>query len=198
MQDFENGNVYWQINQGKRPNRSLVAYLDEVNRVSGELNCVHLELRFFRADTIRRQGIERIKDLIDLNPRRLFAKHLKFSDIGQAHVKRMMREAVKEDREQYRQKETTKFIDQYRATIGVRVRGLLHRLGYDRSQLVKDVYQRRKLNTIEPPFVIPSQLSWDNDEACTVRGIGSGSIEVIGEFGNEGVIWGVNTNMGEV
>jgi hypothetical protein len=190
MQDYENGNVYWQINHGKRPNRSLLVYHDEVNRVTGELNSVHLELRFFRADTIRRQGIERIKDLIALDPQRLVEKHLKFSDIGQDRVKRMMRQAVKADREQYHQKDTTGFTDQYRATIGVRIKGLLHRLGHDRSQYVKDVFRRRELNAIEPPFVIPNQLTWGTVE------VKNGGIEIVGEMKNEGVIWSVNTPRG--
>ncbi len=160
MQDYENGAVYWQMKRRKRPNRNLVVYKDEVNRVTGELNCVHLELRFFRADTIRRQGVERITDLINLNPSELFSKHLKFTDIGTAHVQRVQRQAVKEDREQYRQKDTTEFTDQYRASISRRVRGFMHRFGYDRSQHVRDNFQNRKISTIEPLFVIPHELSW--------------------------------------
>jgi hypothetical protein len=162
MEDFENGAVYWQmkLRSGRRPSRNLVAYPDVVNRVTGEPNCAHLELRFYRADTIRRQGIRTVKDLITLDPSKLFARHVKFSDAGEQYVVKMMREAVKDDIERYRNREASEFTDRYRAHIPRRVRGRLHRLGQDRAQHVKDASPRTKLKPTEPPFAIPRELTW--------------------------------------
>jgi len=167
MGDFDDG-TYWQMRRrsGRRSTRNLLVYADEVNRVTGEPNCVHLELRFLRAATIRRQGIRRIKDLINLNPSKSFARHVKFSDageLGEMLVIKAMRQAVREDIEKYRGRETSRFTDQYRSAIPRRVRGLWHRLGYDRrAQYVKDIGAQRKINGIEPPFSIPHELSWSN------------------------------------
>jgi hypothetical protein len=133
MHDMENG-TYWIMTSGRRATRNLCICVAGYNRVTGELDCVHLELRFFRSQTIGRQGILSIKDVINLNPNRLFAKHVKFTDIGDMHVIKVMRQAVKDDKGRCRNKETTKFDDQYRASIPRRAKGLLKRLGYDRSQ----------------------------------------------------------------
>jgi hypothetical protein len=160
MEDYDDGS-YWQMNaSGRRPNRNLVIYRDKFNRVTGELNCVHLELRFFRADTIRRQGIRSIKDVVALNPDKLFARHVKFTDAGELYVVKTTREVVRDDREKYRGRETSEFTDRYRSNIPRMVRGLLHRLGRDRSQYVKDVFGHRKINVIEPPFSVPHELTW--------------------------------------
>jgi hypothetical protein len=162
MQNFENGNVnwVWYAESGRRPNRNLSLYTDRPNRFTGELDCVHLELRFLRADIIRKQDIHSIHDLLALNPKDLFDKHLRWSADGQEFEVRAMKQAVLEDRAYYRGKETGPFIDQYRASIPRRVRSAMHRVGSDRSQVFKDAHPRYRLNTVTAPLHIPTTLTW--------------------------------------
>src|SRR4051794_29829553 len=100
--------VYWEKGQ-RRPTRNLVAYFDRPDRFTGEPDCVHLELRFLRAETIRRQGIRTLKDLINIDPNRLFKKHVNWAENGDAYVNKVVRKAMKEDRLQSVGKPTSEF-----------------------------------------------------------------------------------------
>ena len=68
MHDEENG-LYWveQASRSRRSNRDLVLYDDKTSKVTGA-PCAHLELRFFGAGSVRRQGPERVTDLTEINP----------------------------------------------------------------------------------------------------------------------------------
>jgi hypothetical protein len=153
--------VYWK--EGKtRCSKNLVLYADRHNKITGELRCVHLELRFLRADAGRRQGISSVKDLINVDPSALFGKHVKWTDTADKHVAKIVRQAVKEDRDRYIGRQTTSvFTDKYGANTHRRITtGILHRLGYDRAQVVKDEYPHRVVKAITPAFAIPTQLTW--------------------------------------
>jgi hypothetical protein len=81
--------VYWVYR--KRSRRNLVLYDDKAFRLTGELDCIHLELRLIGADVIRRQGFRRVSELFELNPRQLFERHVKWSDAGESYVRKIMR-----------------------------------------------------------------------------------------------------------
>lgn len=125
MRDY-NETIYWvQWPKGKRrPSRNLVLYEDECNRITGELDCTHLELRFLRAAVIRRQGIHRVRDLININPSALLEKHVRWSDDADRHVSEVVRRAVKADCEKYRGRKTSALMDRYRADRHRRVRSI--------------------------------------------------------------------------
>jgi hypothetical protein len=120
---------------------------------------VHLELRFYRSITVRRQGVDSITDLIALNPRKLFEKHVKFSDIAERYVNFRVRRETMRQRRRYQGKEVSPSLDRYHAHIPGRVRGLFHRLGYDRAQNVKYKVNRVS-NESSVDFDIPEQLEW--------------------------------------
>src|SRR5262245_30326026 len=78
---FENGDTtYWEpLKSGKPLRRNLVLYSDRHNRITGELDSVHFELRLYQAQVVRNQGITRPSDLLRINPRLWFNKHVKWS-----------------------------------------------------------------------------------------------------------------------
>jgi hypothetical protein len=87
--------VYWGRHRHSR--RNLVLYTDKHNKMTGELDCVHLELRFLRSDIIRKQGIARPSDLIKLDPKALFAKHLKWTNLADRYVKKITRKIFRSE-----------------------------------------------------------------------------------------------------
>jgi hypothetical protein len=148
--------TYWARN-GRR---LLVVYPADYNRITGELNPIHLELRLRGAAVIRKEGISGIKDLFMLNPQAVFAKHTKWSDLGDRYVRKMIRQETAKDRETYRGRRVSRFMNDYRAHIPTYVRTLLRNTGLDRSQNVRDLgVKRRMIKVVKPPFAIPTILT---------------------------------------
>jgi hypothetical protein len=93
------------------------------------------------------------------NPRAWFAKHVKWSDLGERYVEKMIRQETARDRETYRGKKVSR-CDSYRSHIPTYVRTLLRNNGLDRSQNVRDLgVDRRMIKVVKPPFVIPTILT---------------------------------------
>jgi len=163
MDDQENGTNWSQWNEeAKRTNRNLTLYADRHNRFTDELNCVHFELRFLRPHIIRAQGIHRVKDMLDINPKDLFDRHVKFSDLEvvEDHVLKIVRETVRDERERHlaeHAEDRNAFTDAYRANISNRVAWWLHRFGYDRAQELHGV---KAMKAITSPLTIPITLTW--------------------------------------
>lgn len=94
MEDTENV-IYWS--RARRRYRNFALYADKPNRHTGELNCVHLELRFLKPKAVRSQGVTRVKDLLAVSPRALFERHVKFSsEIPEKHFVRVLRAPCKQ------------------------------------------------------------------------------------------------------
>jgi hypothetical protein len=177
--------VYWvdfKLKARKpRAYRNLILYDDKHNKITGEVDCVHLELRFVRAAMVKRQGVHTVKDLLKINPRTLFHKHVKFTDIAERYVAKRVREETTRQRKNYRGKEVTANTDHYHAHIPGRVRGLLHRLGCDRAQNVR--YQVNRVSSESGVDLdIPERLEWCSEERIP-------RIENIGEFVKGGSNW---------
>ena len=154
MDDYDNGGVGWVQRKGKRRYpRNIVIYADKPNRFTGELNCVHMELRFFNAASLKRNGIRSVSDLMAINPNILFQKHVKWSDAGDNYVINAMRKAVTADR-QRQLPHHHPYTDVYRAHIPEKVKSILHRNGSDRAQNIV-MRKRLKRNDVVAPFDIP-------------------------------------------
>src|SRR5262249_52170997 len=142
--------------------RNLILYSDKVNKITGEVDCVHLELRFHRAVMVRRQGIHSVRDLLHLNPRELFDKHVTFSDIAERYVNLRVRKETSRQRKRYQGLDVSPAADRYHASIPIRVRHLLHKLGHDRAQYLRHIrrprYKVNSSNSVD--FDIPEQLEW--------------------------------------
>lgn len=151
--------LYWNTYEGKRSNRDVVLYDDRPSKITGR-KCVHFELRFYNAGAIRRAGFHDASDLIELNPRELFRRHVKLLDVEPLR-RRLIRRAVRADRIKVRSQRTSRITDGYRARIPDRLRSLLHR-----AQRVKDLYPARVARLQAIPIEVlrvPTILSWAHD-----------------------------------
>jgi hypothetical protein len=179
MLDLENGTywVKWEKGQ-RRYSRNLVLYGDRHNRFTGEVDCVHLELRFLRPNTIRKQGIHFPRDLLKLNPKEVFNKHVAFSNAGMKYAQEIVRRHVKEDIEKQKGRQASIFVDRYREAIHRRIAYVLRRTGQDRAQTVKDRIRTTKKGM---PMLIPPMF----DMPCSLcEGDGLKSLRI---FSKEGV-----------
>jgi hypothetical protein len=147
------GTTYWG-----RGRRRLALYGDKPNRITGELDCVHFELRLIGARIIGRQGIHRPADLIGLNPRKLFDRHVMWSDAGARLVQKAMRRASNEYRERYKGQRLDAFMDDFVAGRPKAARTILREIGLNRSQNLSR--QRVHRHRIEPVLTIPNELHW--------------------------------------
>jgi len=146
--------MYWVYRKCSR--RNLVLYDDRPNRITGELDCLHLELRLIGADIIRRQGFHKPSELLRLNPRQLFDKHVKWSEAGEAYVKTIMRKESDKQRKRYAGQQLSPWMDRFLGSFPKQVNYQLRRLGLNRSQnLGKEVRNR-----VESVLAIPAELEW--------------------------------------
>jgi hypothetical protein len=150
--------VYWVHRKHRRSRRNLVMYDDRANRITGELDCIHLELRLFTAPVIRRQGLQKPSDLIGLNPKQLFDKHVMWSNTADRYVKQQMRQEHNRQRQRYSNEQLSPFMDRYISNLPKRLQYLLERLGLNRSQNVRK--DRPVQGGLEQPFDIPTVLVW--------------------------------------
>ncbi|MGB8121271.1 MAG: hypothetical protein WCF56_21480 [Pseudolabrys sp.] len=68
-------------------------------------------MRFFSTPSVRKQGFERVTDLIEINPRLLFQRHIKLVEFDPEALKQLaIRKAVRGDMAFYRGKETSHFM----------------------------------------------------------------------------------------
>jgi hypothetical protein len=135
----ENKGVYFIQQKGRRSwsGRDIVIYDDRPSKITGELDVNHFELRLQNTETVRRQGFEHAGDLIGLNPKELFDKHVKLVEVDiEAITSSVIRKTLKDERERHRSKGsqgTNPFIDRYRASLAHRLRSQLDRLIENRA-----------------------------------------------------------------
>jgi hypothetical protein len=152
MDEWEEG-TYW-IPIILNPPRNLLVYKGRPNKVTRDTQCVHLELRFLRAASVRRQGVQRVRDLITLSSD-IFTRHIKYTDIADIYGQQYLKERLEEQR-----KRLVTTNSRYHPDIRPAVLGALKRQGMDRAQKVKDLFPRRIVNEISAPFEIPTKLTW--------------------------------------
>ena len=111
-------------------------YDDKPNRITGEVDCVHFELRLIGAEVTRRQGLHKPSDLLALNPQQLFERHVKWTNAGASYVKKLMRQ-------QHDQPEQAQF--------------LVELLNLDRSQNLDHAGTSKRRSAA---IAIPTALAW--------------------------------------
>jgi hypothetical protein len=153
--------LYWDFSEWPL-RRNLILYADRHNKLTGEFPCTHLELRLFTARVVKNSGILRPRDLLTLNPAKLFHRHVGWSNMGARYVKERMRAEALKDRLEHKGKELSPFMDQYRASLPKRVEHMLRVGGWDRAQKLKyvGVMERPVEKLMAVPFPIPHRLSW--------------------------------------
>jgi hypothetical protein len=118
-------------------------------------------VRFFSTPSVRKQGFERVTDLIEINPRLLFQRHIKLVEFDPEALKQL---AIRKATWLFiAAKETSHFIDKYRASIPRRVGSIIERAYQGRVQQFKnadpDYVNRLKPIPIEV-LNLPNRLSW--------------------------------------
>jgi hypothetical protein len=149
--------------RGKRSNRNIGLYDDKHNRHTGELDCKHLELKFLNAGIVRKQGINRVRDLLTVNPKKLFDKHVKWVNVSaiDADLQAVVRRTMKEERLRHQNKRRkhskrmAAFMDTYRNNLLRRLRTLIRRGQHDRAQ--SGPY--RHLKGVGCPVNVPTHLT---------------------------------------
>jgi hypothetical protein len=113
--------VYWA---DKHKGRNIAVYRKG-------FNTIRLELRFFRAATVRRAGLDDLSKLPQINPKELFDHHVKGRHLTKTYKIKAMRKAVKEDKERATKNpmvNASNFTDIYRSRIAMRIQNLLNRI----------------------------------------------------------------------
>jgi hypothetical protein len=194
MHDEENGTYFnWRGHGKAPPPRDLALYSDRINQHTGR-KCVHLELRFFRSYVVKKQGIRYLRDLLTINPQKLFLRHVKFSVLGIENANRVIRREIRKERQKHAQRKNRSdhpVLDQYRNSLPRRIEHILARTGNDRAQNVWDrspaIRRTGRRKDIPPIFDIPTCLTWQEDQRVDHSAYAysdTAFIEIIGEFQN--------------
>jgi hypothetical protein len=162
MLDIEN-TFYWieQRKRKRRSNREVVLYPDRESKITGEVDCVHLELRFLNVSACRTAGLSQIDSLLDLDPSEVIKKHLKFTSFDvEAYQQQRVKKAVEDDRKEHRRanKPANEFLDQYRSSIPRRIMSHLKRTQQDRAQGIRNFHPRISMNSVD--LDLPKHLEW--------------------------------------
>ncbi len=123
---------------------------------------VRMEMRFYRAASVRRAGLNDLAELPTINPQRLFDHHVNAMRFTERYKVKVMREAVAQDRnrtattvERRRSKRTQQFVDRYRASIPRRARYVLEQVD------AQNIGGRRGTEKVSLDFLgIPDCLTW--------------------------------------
>jgi len=139
MLEFES-TLYWtEWHLGHiRPDRNLAEYHDLPSKIDGR-QTVHLELRFQTSDAAKAQNLHRPSQLVRLNPRALFDKHIRILDFQQ-HIADDINSSANPGR----------------------IRGFYERNYQRRVQLFKD-RQPHLIKLLEPRnsrFAVKDHLTW--------------------------------------
>ncbi|WP_404653740.1 hypothetical protein [Bradyrhizobium sp. USDA 336] len=134
------GTLYWtEWHAGEvRPDRNLAEYHDFPSKIDGRPTA-HLELRFQTSDATKAQNLHLPSQLIGLNPRALFDKHIRIIDL-QRHIADDINSSANPDR----------------------TRGFYERNYQRRVQLFKDRQPHliRLLEPLNSRFAIKDHLTW--------------------------------------
>jgi hypothetical protein len=101
VQPWHGDQVQWRLNggsytSGKRARRKFAWYADEEAKVTGEVDCFHLEGRHVGVQSVRRAGVEHPRDLLTFDHGAYWAKRLTLFEVdyerlGRLHVSRGQR-----------------------------------------------------------------------------------------------------------
>jgi hypothetical protein len=158
--------LYWAP---KYSRRNLVVYDDKVHRVSGEKECCHFELKLRRAVTLRAHGIHSVADVLALDPHKLFALNLHWSDVAERYATMVVRRNVAKVERESAGRELDEFEACYHASLPQWLATRLRVEGLHQGQRVKDCFPWR-LNKAKKlvGLPIPTRLTWPQRKARPV------------------------------
>ena len=168
---YDNQTNYWIDQEGRRaPNRNLVLYCRS-SKITGK-RVAHLELRFQRTQAVRSQNIHQVKDLLNLNPKAVLDRCIKWSNAGDKFAQKVIRRAVKEQK--YLNNES------YQKNIVKKVRSILRKTEQNIAQNRKNFDGKRDELVSNPAFfIVQDKLEWEQSST-------KGGAEIIREFKKRG------------
>jgi hypothetical protein len=163
MKDFDGG-TYWVAQAGRKRRSSRDVLIYSRDSKLGRGACARLELGFQRASACERQGFDDVLDLMALNPRELLERNIGWSDAGDRFVASAVKKAVDADRERYAGRETSEFVDRFRAMKARKVQNIAKRAGMDRAQ-VRRAYVPKpdRLQSVLNYVLVSGELHWLED-----------------------------------
>jgi hypothetical protein len=167
---------YWVRHpRRRRPNRNLALYDDRTSKpLTGDTRrVVHLELRFERTATCKRQGWHRVSDLFDADPHELFDRNIRLAvnmpELFESIVNEWARINYAQARDDWitaGRPEENAFATRFcsRAHIPRQIRGLLLAKQWDRAQVLHNTRYGHRLKLIRPDALrIPHRLTFNDD-----------------------------------
>lgn len=135
---------------GRSAPNGIVFYPTKHSRVTGEVDCLHLEWRSKGLASVRRVGINSGRDLIEFNHRQFWQKHLLLYDVDIERLGRLNRNRVKGKRSR---------ANQTAARINRRTGEVIRRSYFTVQELIdrqKQYYRvHRALSPISIGFLLP-------------------------------------------
>ena len=130
----------------RAPNK-IVFYRNQFSRITGELNCLHLEWHLNLLKTVRSAGINSGRDLVEFNHRQFWQKRLLLCDVDRRRLGRLIRNRAAGKR---RRTSEIKQTGRYRINIDGRT-GEAHVRSFDTVQELID--QLKSSNRIQRALV---------------------------------------------
>ena len=142
----DEGTIYWC---DRHKGRNIALY-----RKPG--NVVRLELRFFRAQTVKTHGLSDVTKLPSVDPKVLFEHHVGGRQLSEKWKAGIIRRAVSEDARRHLKNPTSgKHADRYRSEIAKRINDTL-----DRAYYVYELHRQWPRERVDLGFLgIPDQLT---------------------------------------
>jgi len=158
-----------QEGRDRHTNRNAVVYSDKPERFYGLLDISHFELKFCRALALDNEGIETLIDVLAINPKEMFEKHIRLVafDADKAR-QQFLRKQIAQCRKLFKHKSnrsarTRKLLDMYEASLPKRLAQLFSRSQRDRVQACSQFYPERvqRMRTLANDTLIkPTSLAW--------------------------------------
>jgi hypothetical protein len=158
----------------RRPNRNLVLYNDRPSKLTGETPIVHLELRFERTATCKRQGWHKVSDLFDTDPHEIFGRNIRLAtnvqDLLENIVARNAGKIWQDARDKWIGKGKPKepwYVEpfrSYKAIAGYQRGGLMNAYWHRAQVLRHTPCCGHQVKLIKPGILeIPHRLTWIDD-----------------------------------
>ena len=149
--DEENGWYSHEYSGRKRSGRNTAFYADRHSKITGEVDCCHIELRFRTTGAVRRAGYEKIVELIDLDPRQLFSHNISVVEFTEKKFIAFKRPIIRQN-----------VMEEGNLWSGSRLNAFLDRVHRGRAMTVKNNYSEyvKRLTIIDVARLIPIRLAF--------------------------------------
>jgi hypothetical protein len=150
MQEDDEGGAGTRYDASRGAPNMTALYPDGFSRVTGELNCVHLEWRLSGLKAVRNAGIESGQDLLEFNRRQFWQKRLLLYDVDPRRLGRLIRNHARGTRR--RSSEDEVWAERFRVNLDGRT-GENHLASHDTIQELLDHLRSLHLERVHRALV---------------------------------------------